>query len=67
MGIWVLFIISIIVSVIIVNGIQRLYMKAMGADVMFFRGKSKLIAIIVIALLLSATIIWLFKIPIPSR
>ena len=66
MIIWILLIISLIVATIIVNGVQRLYMKAMGADVMFFRGKTKLIAIVVIALVLEAIILWLFKIPIPG-
>jgi len=66
MAIWIIFIISLIVATVLVNGGQKLYMKLIGADVMFFSGKKKLIAIIVVGLVLAAIIINLFGIEIPK-
>lgn len=66
MGIWIIFTISIVVATIITNKAQQLYMKMIGANAMFFSGKKKLIAIGVIALLLTATILKIFGIEIPK-
>ncbi|MFP3153432.1 hypothetical protein LQZ18_03200 [Lachnospiraceae bacterium ZAX-1] len=66
MLIWVILIISFIVAIIITNSAQRLYMKVIGASGMFFSGKKKLIAIVVIAFILATIIIQLFGIEIPK-
>ena len=52
--IWVVLIASLVVSSIIVNGVQRLYMKIIGASGMYFSGAKKLIVIVLIALFLAA-------------
>ena len=65
MIIWVIFIISLIVASIVVNKAYQLYMRSIGADGMFFSGKKKLIAIVVVALLLTAIIVSIFGIDIP--
>ena len=49
---WILFIASFIVAAVIVNKVQQLYMKLMGADMMFFSMKKKLIAIVVVGILI---------------
>ena len=56
----VFFIISLVVATIITNVAQRLFMKVMGADAMFFSMKKKLIAIVIIALLLTGLVINMF-------
>ncbi len=66
MLIWVIFIISIVVSSVIVNKAQQLFMDFMGADGMFFSVKVKLIAILVLALLLAAIVCNVFGIEIPK-
>ena len=66
MGIWILFIICLVISAAIVNFGQQAFMKALGADMMFFSAKKKLIAIIVIALLLTAIIMNIFGIQVPN-
>ena len=66
MLIWIIFITSLVVSTIIVNKAQKLFMRVMNADVMFFSMKKKLIAIFVLGLLLCATIIHIFGIEIPK-
>lgn len=60
MFILILFIISLVVATILVNTAQRLYMKLMGAEMMFFSGKKKLIAIVVVGLLILGTVAQLF-------
>jgi Leucine-rich repeat (LRR) protein len=47
-------------AVIIVNGAQELFMKAMGANVMFFRAKTKLIAIAVVAMIILGLLLKVF-------
>ena len=66
MIIWIIFIASLIVAGIIVNAAQRLYMKIIGADAMFFSGKKKIIAIFVVGMLITALIISAFGIEIPN-
>lgn len=44
--------VSIILSVILVNFAYRVYMKIIGADVMMFRAKTKLVWYIIVALVL---------------
>lgn len=66
MVIWIIFIISLVAAVFIVNSAQQLYMKVIGANGMFFNGKTKLIAIFVVALLLAAFVINIFGIEIPK-
>ena len=66
MAIWVIFIISLVVSTIIVNKAMQFYMKIIGADAMFFSGKKKIIAIVVIGILLTAIAVHIFGIDIPS-
>lgn len=48
MLILIIFIIALVVATIIVNKVQQIYMKLMGAEMMFFSGKKKLIAIFVV-------------------
>jgi len=60
--IWVLLIISFVISTIIVNGIQQLFMKWLNISAMFSRPRTKVIAIVVIAFLLTATCMQLFGI-----
>jgi len=57
-----IFIISLVIAFVIVNIIQQLYMKAMGADLMFFSGKKKIIVVLVIALIIAGSIGGLFGI-----
>lgn len=66
MLIMIIFVICLGIAVAIVNGAQRLYMKLIGANAMFFSGKKKLIAILVVALFLAAIIVSVFNIPIPK-
>ena len=47
--------ISAVLSVVIVNIAYKLYAKLIGADVMFFSGKKKLAAYVVLWALLFAT------------
>ena len=47
--------ISAVLSVVIVNIAYKLYAKLIGADVMFFSGKKKLTAYVVLWALLFAT------------
>lgn len=66
MAIWVVFIISLIISAIVVNNAQRLFMKLIGADTMRFNGKTKFIIIIILALILAAVVINALGIEIPN-
>ena len=47
--------ISAVLSIILVNILYRLYAKLLGADVMFFSGKKKLAAYVVVWALLFAS------------
>lgn len=47
--------ISAVLSIILVNILYRLYAKLIGADVMFFSGKKKLAAYVVVWVLLFAS------------
>lgn len=58
----IILIIAFAISSMLVNKLQQLYMKFMGADTMFFNGKKKLIAIIIIAFVLAGTVFKLFGI-----
>jgi hypothetical protein len=66
MGIWILLIISLIVSTILVNGIQQLFMKWLNISAMFVRPRTKVIAIIVVALLIATACIQILGIEIPK-
>lgn len=55
-----LFVISLVVATIIVNAAQQMYMKLIGADMMFFSGKKKLIAIFLVGLVICGAILKLF-------
>ncbi|MHB8063033.1 MAG: hypothetical protein ACYDG2_10430 [Ruminiclostridium sp.] len=65
MIIWILFIIGLVVSTIIVNGFQRLLMKWLNLSAMFISIKTKIIAIVVLALVLTACTMYIFEIQIP--
>jgi len=47
----IIFIVSFIIAAVIVNKVQQLYMKIMGADMMYFSMKKKLVAIILVGVL----------------
>ena len=65
MIIWILFIVGLVVSTIIVNGFQKLLMKWLNLSAMFISVKTKIIAIVVIGLILTAFAIHIFGIQIP--
>jgi len=65
MIIWILFIVGLVVSTIIVNGFQRLLMKWLNLSAMFISIKTKIIAIVVLALVLTACTMYIFGIQIP--
>ena len=48
----VVFVIALIVSAMIVNAVQQMFMNFIGADVMFFNGKTKLAIIVILAFLM---------------
>ena len=48
--------ISAVLSVVIVNLLYRLYAKLIGADVMFYSGKKKLAAYVVLWVILFSTL-----------
>ena len=52
----IVFIVSFIIAAVIVNKVQQLYMKLMGADMMYFSMKKKLIAIVVVGILVFSLI-----------
>ena len=56
----VVFVIALIVSAMIVNAIQQMFMNFMGADVMFFNGKTKLFIIVILAFILFGLVAKLF-------
>jgi hypothetical protein len=61
-----IFIIALVVSTVITNTAQQLFMRMLGMNAMFFSVKKKLIAIVVIAIVLSTIILQLFGITIPK-
>lgn len=65
-GILIGFVVSLVVATIIVNGAYQLFMKLIGADAMFFSAKTKLVAIVVVALLIMGTVVKIFGIDIPQ-
>ncbi len=52
----IILIIALAVSASLVSGAQRLFMKLIGADAMFFSGKVKLFAVLFIAALIAAPV-----------
>lgn len=56
----VVFVISLLVSAGLVNKVQQMYMKFMGASGMFFSGKKKLFAIVLIAFFLTGFVMKIF-------
>lgn len=58
----IIFIVALVIATIIVNKAQQIYMKIIGAEAMFFSGKKKLIAILIIGLLITGLIYKLFGI-----
>lgn len=54
------FVIALIVSSVIVNKVQHMFMRFMGANVMFFNGKTKLFIIVMLAFLLFGLVGTLF-------
>lgn len=47
----IIFFVSIIIAVVVVNKAQQLYMRLIGANAMFFSGAKKLGAIVVAAII----------------
>lgn len=56
----ILFIFALVLATIIVNKAQQFYMKMIGAEMMFFSGKKKLIAILIVGLLICGVFLKLF-------
>lgn len=56
----IIFIVALAFSFWLVNTLQKLYMKIVGADVMFFNGGKKLIIILLIAYALTEMVLKLF-------
>ena len=67
MLIWIILILSLVAATIIVNKAQQFYMKAMGTSAMFYRGRTKLIAIAIVGFLITAVIMYIFNIEVPGR
>lgn len=59
-GLLIGFVVSFVVSSLIVNTLYRMYMKLTGADMMFFSRKKKLVFITLLALFLLTCIMKLF-------
>ena len=59
-GLLIGFVVSFVVSSLIVNALYRMYMKLTGADMMFFSRKKKLVFITLLALFLLTCIMKLF-------
>lgn len=47
----IVFIVSFIIAAVIVNKVQQLWMKLMGADMMYFSMKKKVVAIVLVGFL----------------
>lgn len=56
----IVLVISIVLAIIIVNWVQRMYMKLMGAEIMFFNGRKKLIGISIVSVIIFGLIAKLF-------
>lgn len=56
----IILIVSFVLGSIIVNWAQRMYMKLMGAETMFFSGKKKLIGILIVSIIVFSLIAKLF-------
>lgn len=56
----IIFIVAFIPAIMLVNKAQQLYMKLIGANTMFFSGKKKVIAIVVVWLIISGILLSLF-------
>ncbi len=56
-----LLIVSIIISALIVNSLQKLWMKFIGADAIFFSSKSKLAVIAAVGFIVYSMINSLFS------
>ncbi len=60
-GSLIVFVISFILAVIVVNKGQQLYMKIMGAERIYYSAKKKLIAIFVVGVVIASLIFGFFK------
>lgn len=60
-GSLVVFIISFVLAVFVVNKLQQIYMKLMGADMMYYSAKKKLIAIFVVGVVIASLILGFFS------
>jgi len=58
----IILILGFVASVIVVNAAYRLFMRLLGADSMFFNVKKKLIAIVVVWLVISGSLLKFFGI-----
>lgn len=56
----IIFIVAFIPAIMLVNKAQQLNMKLIGANTMFFSGKKKVIAIVVVWLIISGILLSLF-------
>ena len=56
----VVLVVAFIVSSIIVNAVQQMFMNFIGADVMFFNGKTKLFIIVILGFVLFSLVAKLF-------
>ncbi len=56
MGLIIVLVITLVVATIIVNAAQQLYMRLIGANAMFFNGRKKLIAIVVVGMTLAGAV-----------
>ena len=57
----IVFIISFALAVIVVNKLQQVYMRLMGADRMYYSAKKKLIAIFVVGVVIASLILGFFQ------
>lgn len=60
-GSLIVFIISFVLAVIVVNKLQQIYMRLMGADMMYYSAKNKLIAIFVVGVVIASLILGFFR------
>lgn len=56
----ILALVSFIPSIMLVNKVQQLYMRLMGAEMMFFSTKKKLIAIFIVWIIIFGMIAQIF-------
>lgn len=57
----IVFIISFILAAVIINVLQQLFMKLIGAKVMFFNGKAKLFLIFLLGAMICGLIMYPFR------